>query len=124
MFKVGDLVIGNSKNDYAVTCKGTICLVLDVNELYNLVLVCVIANDINKYAKNEKNLDLNPKNYENYENCNNTFWVECHMFDLFKSISPDNILTGLFFRKDVKKLTTLKKEYVSDPSEYIYIGEI
>ena len=31
MFKVGDLVIGNYMNDYAVTCKGTICLVLDVN---------------------------------------------------------------------------------------------
>ena len=46
------------------------------------------------------------------------------MFDLFTGASLDNILTGLFFRKDVKKLTTLKKEYVSDPSEYIYIGEI
>lgn len=61
MFKVGDLVIGNSKNDYGVTCKGTICLVLDVNELYNSVLVCVIADDINGYVKNEKNLDLDPK---------------------------------------------------------------
>ena len=120
MFKVGDLVIGNSKNDYAVTCKGTICLVLDVNELHNSVLVCVIADDINGYVKNEKNLDLDPKNHENCE----TFWVECRMFDLFPGVSSDNILTGLFFRKDVKKLTTLKKEYVSDPSEYIYIGEI
>ena len=54
MFKVGDLIIGNSKNDYAVTCKGAICLVLDVNELYNSVLVCVIAYDINRYVKNEK----------------------------------------------------------------------
>ena len=121
MFKVGDLVIGNSKNDYAVTHEGTICLVLDVNESSNTMLVHLTANDINEYVKNEKNLDLNPKNYEN---CNNTFWVECRMFDLFKGVSPDNILTGLFFRKDVKKLTTLKKEYVSDPSEYIYIGEI
>ena len=121
MFKVGDLVIGNSMNDYAVTCKGTICLVLDVNELSNAMLVHLTANDINEYEKKEKNLDLNPKNYEN---CNNTFWVECRMFDLFEGVSPDNILTGLFFRKDVKKLTTLKKEYVSDPSEYIYIGEI
>ena len=120
MFKVGDLVIGNSKNDYAVTRKGVICLVLDVNEWYNSVLVCVIANDINEYAKNEKNLDLNPKNHKNCE----TFWVEYSMFDLFEGVSPDNILTGLFFRKDVKKLTTLKKEYISDPSEYIYIGEI
>ena len=120
VFKVGDLVIGNSMNDYAVTCKGAICLVLSVNELYNSILVRVIANDINEYVKNEKNLDLNPKNYEN---CN-TFWVECSMFDLFPGLSSDNILTGLFFRKDVKKLTTLKKEYVSDPSEYIYIGEI
>ena len=120
MFKVGDLVIGNSKNDYAVTCQGTICLVLDVNELYNSILVCIIANNINEYAKNEKNLDLDPKNHEN---CN-SYDVECRMFDLFPGASPDNILTGLFFRKDVKKLTTLKKEYVSDPSEYIYIGEI
>ena len=121
MFKVGDLVIGNSKNDYEITCKGTICLVLDVNESSNAIFVHLIANDINEYVKNEKNLDLNPKNYEN---CNTTFWVECRMFDLFPSVSSDNILTGLFFRKDVKKLTTLKKEYVSDPSEYIYIGEI
>ena len=120
MFKVGDLVIGNSKNDYAVTCKGTICLVLDVHASHNLMRVCVIANDINEYVKNEKNLDLDPKNHEN---CN-VYDVECRMFDLFKSVFPDNILTGLFFRKDVKKLTTLKKEYVSDPSEYIYIGEI
>ena len=120
MFKVGDLVIGNSKNDYAVTCKGTICLVLDVNELYNAMKVCVIANDIDEYVKNEKNLDLNPKNHKNCDK----FGVECHMFDLFTGASLDNILTGLFFRKDVKKLTTLKKEYVSDPSEYIYIGEI
>lgn len=121
MFKVGDLIIGNSKNDYAVTCKGTICLVLDVNELYNLVLVCVIADDINEYIKNEKNLDLDPKNHKKI--CD-IFWVECSMFDLFKGVSPDNILTGLFFRKDVKKLTTLKKKYVSNPSEYIYIGEL
>ena len=120
MFKVGDLVIGNSMNDYAVTCKGTICLVLDVNELYNSILVCIIANDINEYVKNEKNLDLDPKNHKNCDK----FGVECHMFDLFTGVSSDNILTGLFFRKDVKKLTTLKKEYVSDPSEYIYIGEI
>ena len=120
MFKVGDLVIGNSKNDCTITCKGTICLVLDVNELYNSVLVCVIANDINEYVKNEKNLDLDPKNHESY----GVFDVVCSMFDLFTGVSSDNILTGLFFRKDVKKLTTLKKEYVSDPSEYIYIGEI
>ena len=120
MFKVGDLVIGNSMNDYAVTCKATICLVLDVYASHNTMQVCVIANDINEYTKNEKNLDLDPKNHENCD----TFKVRCHMFDLFKGVSPDNILTGLFFRKDVKKLTTLKKEYVSDPSEYIYIGEI
>ena len=121
MFKVGDLVIGNYMNDYAVTCKGTICLVLDVNELSNAMLVHLITDDINKYVKNEKFIDLNPKNCES---SGDNFWVECHMFDLFKGVSPDNILTGLFFRKDVKKLTTLKKEYVSDPSEYIYIGEI
>ena len=120
MFKVGDLVIGNSKNDYAVTRKGTICLVLDVHASHNLMRVCVIANNINEYVKNEKYLDLDPKNHEN---CN-TYGVECRMFDLFTGVSSDNILTGLFFRKDVKKLTTLKKEYVSDPSEYIYIGEI
>ena len=120
MFNVGDLVIGNSMNDCTITHKGAICLVLDVNELYNSVLVCVIADDINEYAKNEKNIDLDPKNHKNCDK----FWVDCCMFDLFTGISPDNILTGLFFRKDVKKLTTLKKEYVSDPSEYIYIGEI
>ena len=120
MFKVGDLVIGNSKNDYSVTCKGAICLVLDVHASRNSMRVCVIANDINEYVKNEKNLDLDPKNYKNCDK----FGVECHMFDLFTGASLDNILTGLFFRKDVKKLTTLKKEYVSDPSEYIYIGEI
>ena len=121
MFNVGDLVIGNSMNDYDITRKGAICLVLDVPASRNIMRVCVIANDINEYVKNEKNLDLNPKNYENY---NETFGVECRMFDLFPGVSSDNILTGLFFRKDVKKLTTLKKEYVSDPSEYIYIGEI
>ena len=120
MFKVGDLVIGNSKNNYSVTCKGAICLVLDVHALHNSMQVCVIANDINEYVKNEKNLDLDPKNHKNCD----TFGVECHMFDLFTGASLDNILTGLFFRKDVKKLVTLKKEYVSDPSEYVYIGEI
>ena len=120
MFKVGDLVIGNSKNDYSVTCKGAICLVLDVHASHNAMRVCVIANDIDEYVKNEKNLDLDPKNYENRD----TYDVECRMFDLFPGVSSDKILTGLFFRKDVKKLTTLKKEYVSDPSEYIYIGEI
>ena len=120
MFKVGDLVIGNSKNDCYITHKGAICLVLDVHTSHKFIRVCVIANDINEYVKNEKNLDLDPKNHENCD----TFEVECRMFDLFKGVSPDNILTGLFFRKDVKKLTTLKKEYVSDPSEYIYIGEI
>ena len=120
MFKVGDLVIGNSKNNYSVTCKGAICLVLDVHALHNSMLVCVIANDINEYVKNEKNLDLDPKNHKNCDK----FGVECHMFDLFTGASLDNILTGLFFRKDVKKLVTLKKEYVSDPSEYIYIGEV
>ena len=117
MFKVGDLVIGNSMNDCTITHKGAICLVLDVDASHNSVLVCVIADDINEYVKNEKNLDLDPKNCD-------TFWVDYRMFDLFKGVSSDNILTGLFFRKDVKKLTTLKKEYVSDPSEYIYIGEI
>ena len=120
MFKVGDLVIGNSKNDYPLTHKGAICLVLNVYASHNTMLVCVIADDINEYAKNEKNLDLDPKNYENCDAYN----VGCRMFDLFPGVSSDNILTGLFFRKDVKKLTTLKKEYVSDPSEYIYIGEI
>ena len=120
MFKVGDLVIGNSKNDYAVTCQGTICLVLDVSESSNTMLVHLITDDVNKYVKNEKNLDLDPKNHEN---CS-AYDVDCYMFDLFRGVSSDNILTGLFFRKDVKNLTTLKKEYVSDPSEYIYIGEI
>ena len=120
MFKVGDLVIGNSMNDCYITRKGAICLVLDVYASHNLMRVCVIANDINEYVKNKKNLDLDPKNHENCE----AFDVECRMFDLFRGVSSYNILTGLFFRKDVKKLTTLKKEYVSDPSEYIYIGEI
>ena len=120
MFKVGDLVIGNSKNDYSVTCKGAICLVLNVNALHNSMRVCLISHDIDEYVKNEKNLDLNPKNHKNDE----LFGVECHMFDLFTGKSFDSILTGLFFRKDVKKLVTLKKEYVSNPSEYIYIGEI
>ena len=121
MFKVGDLVIGNSKNGYAVTCKGAICLVLDVHASHNSMRVCVIANDIDEYVKNEKNLDLNPKNYA--IGCDK-FGVDCDNFDLFTGVSSDNILTGLFFRKDVKKLTTLKKEYVLDPSKYIYIGEI
>ena len=120
MFKVGDLVIGNYMNDCYITHKGAICLVLKVQASHNLMRVCVIANDIDEYVKNEKNLDLDPKNHEN----RNTYDVKCRMFDLFTGVSPDNILTGLFFRKDVKKLTTLKKEYISDPSEYIYIGEI
>ena len=120
MFKVGDLVIGNSMNKYPLTREGAICLVLDVHASHNSMRVCIIAYDINEYEKNEKNLDLDPKNQEHCVE----FDVECRMFDLFKGVFPDNILTGLFFRKDVKKLTTLKKEYVSDPSEYIYIGEI
>ena len=120
MFKVGDLVIGNSMNNCYITRKGAICLVLDVHASHNLMQVCVIANDINEYEKNEKNLDLDPKNHENCK----IFDVYCYMFDLFRGVSSDNILTGLFFRKDVKKLVTLKKEYVSNPSEYIYIGEI
>lgn len=122
MFKVGDLVIGNSKNDYSITCKGAICLVLDVYASHNLMQVSLIADDINEYVKNEKFINLNPKIYESnyYEN----FEVCCDDFDLFTGVSIDNIFTGLFFRKDVKKLTTLKKEYVSDPREYIYIGEV
>lgn len=120
MFKVGDLVIGNSKNGYSVTHKGAICLVLDVNEPRDLMRVCLIAEDINEYVKIEKFLDLNPKNHTYGEK----FGVICDEFDLFTGVSPDNIFTGLFFKKDVKKLITLKKEYVSDPSEYIYIGEI
>lgn len=121
MFKIGDLVIGNSRNNYLVTCKGAICLVLDVDESCNTMLVRLITDHINEYVKNEKFINLNPKNCERGDD---KFWVECNKFDLFKDVSPDNILTGLFFRKDVKKLTTLKKEYISDPSEYIYIGEI
>ena len=121
MFKVGDLVIGNSMNDCYITRKGAICLVLDVNESSNAMLVHLITDDINQYVKNEKFINLNP---QKYESGTDNFWVECRMFDLFTGVSSDNILTGLFFRKDVKKLTTLKKEYVSDPSEYIYIGEI
>lgn len=122
MFKVGDLVIGNSKNDYSITCKGVICLVLDVYASHNLMRVSLIADDINEYVKNEKFINLNPKIYES--NCYDKFEVRCDDFDLFTGVSIDNIFTGLFFRKDVKKLTTLKKEYVSDPSEYIYIGEV
>ena len=121
MFKVGDLVIGNSKNGYSVTCKGAICLVLGVNELRESMRVGLIADDINKYVKIEKCLDLDLENIT--KNCDK-FDVICDEFDLFTGVSPDNVLTGLFFRKDVKKFTTLKKEYVSDPSEYIYIGEI
>lgn len=122
MFKVGDLVIGNSKNSYSITCKGAICLVLDVDELHNSMRVCLIANDINEYIKNGDVINLNPKNYESGR-CKK-FEVLCDEFDLFTGVSPDNILNGLFFRKDVKKLVTLKKEYVSNPNEYIYIGEI
>lgn len=118
MFKVGDLVIGNSKNGYSVTHKGSICLVLDVGT--RSMLVCVMADNNDEYIKYEKNFDLNPKNHSHDEK----FWVSFDEFDLFAGVSPDNILTGVFFRKDVKKLTTLKKDYVSDPSEYIYIGEI
>ena len=120
MFKVGDLVIGNSMNNCYITRKGAICLVLDVSKSSDTIFVHLITDDFNQYEKKKKNLDLNPKNYESVDN----FWVECRMFDLFPGVSSDNILTGLFFRKDVKKLTTLKKEYVSDPSEYIYIGEL
>lgn len=122
MFKVGDLVIGNSKNDYSITRKGAICLVLDVYPSHNSMWVSLIADDINEYVKNEKFINLNPKIYES--NCYGKFEVRCDDFDLFTGVSIDNIFTGLFFRKDVKKLTTLKKEYVSDPREYIYIGEV
>lgn len=120
MFKVGDLVIGNSKNGYSATRKGAICLVLDVDELHSLMRVCLIADDIDEYVKNEKYLDLNPKKHVYSEK----FGVICDEFDLFTGVSSDSIFTGVFFRKDVKKLVTLKKDYVSDPNEYIYIGEI
>ena len=121
MFKVGDLVIGNSKNGYSITCKGAICLVLDVYASRNTMRVGLIADNINEYVKIEKFLDLDLKKIT--KNCDK-FDVLCDEFDLFTGVSPDNIFTGLFFKKDVKKLITLKKEYVSDPSEYIYIGEI
>ena len=122
MFKVGDLVIGNSKNSYSITCKEAICLVLDVYASHNIMRVCLIANDIDEYIKNEDVINLNLKNYESGR-CEK-FEVLCDKFDLFTGVSPDNILIGLFFRKDVKKLVTLKKEYVSNPGEYVYIGEI
>lgn len=121
MFKIGDLVIGNSKNGYSVTRKGAICFVLDVSASHNTMWVGLIADDINEYVKIEKFLDTNLKNFT--ENCEK-FNVICDEFDLFTGASPDSILTGVFFRKDVKKLVTLKKDYVSNPNEYIYIGKL
>ena len=41
-------------NEYPITHKGAICLVLEVHASHNFMQVCVIANDINEYAKKEK----------------------------------------------------------------------
>lgn len=40
MFNVGDLIIGNNRNCYALTCKGLICYVLEKDHDYG-ILVCV-----------------------------------------------------------------------------------
>lgn len=119
MFNVGDLVIGNHKNGYSITCKGSICLVLGVDALNHSIRVCVICDVIDQYCNS---LDINPKHHT----ADDKFWVNADEFDLFTGSSPNAFLSGVFFRKDVKKLVTLKNEYVGvlNLDKYIYIGEV
>lgn len=119
MFNVGDLVIGNNKNVYAATREKSICLVLGTDELHNSIRVCVICDDVRYY---NDSFDINPKHHT----ADDEFWVDCVYFDLFTNDSPDAFLSGVFFRKDVKKLVTLKNEYVGvlNLDKYIYIGEV
>lgn len=119
MFNVGDLIIGNDRNSYAMTRKGSICYVLK-NECEYGILVCVVASDVEVYEAIKDSLDLNSEVLKSYE----TFWVDENAFDLFKNRSSEFILKGLFFRKDLKKLVTLKNAYVANPDRYIRIGEV
>lgn len=119
MFNVGDLIIGNDRNDYAVTHKGSICYVLEKND-YADVLVYVVADNVKIYETIKDGLDLNSVK-PTYEEI---FWVEENSFDLFKPTDPEHILNGLFFRKDLKKLVTLKNAYITNTDEYIRIGEV
>lgn len=119
MFNVGDLIIGNDRNNYAVTHKGSICYVLEKDDYAN-VLVYVVADDVKIYETIKDGLDLNSGKPTYKEN----FWVAENSFDLFKLRDPEHTLNGLFFRKDLKKLVTLKNAYITNTDEYIRIGEV
>lgn len=82
--------------------------------------VCVVASDVEIYKAIKDRLDLNSEVLKSYD----TFWVNEDVFDLFENGSPEFILNGLFFRKDLKKLATLKNAYVANPDRYIRIGEV
>lgn len=118
MFNVGDLIIGNDRNGYALTRKGSICCVLEKDDYAN-VLVYVVADDVKTYEAIKDGLDLNPEKPP----CIEQFWVEEASFDLFKPTDPELTLNGLFFRKDLKKLVTLKNAYITNTDKYIRIGE-
>lgn len=45
MFKVGDLVIGNQYNNYAVTNKNSICRVIEVRSKFTIKVVVVKVLD-------------------------------------------------------------------------------
>ena len=119
MFNVGDLIIGNDRNNYATTHKGSICQVLEKDDYAN-VLVYVVADNVQIYETIKDGLDLNSKKPTYKEN----FWVTEDSFDLFKPTDPELILNGLFFRKDLKKLVTLKNAYITNTDKYIRIGEV
>lgn len=119
MFNVGDLIIGNDHNGYARTHQGTICFVLKKDVAYG-IKVCVVADNVEFYETIKDHLILNPEAFTTYD----TFWVDEKAFTLFKKVSPEFILNGLFFRKDLKKLVTLKNAYISNTDDYIRIGEV
>ena len=119
MFNVGDLIIGNDRNNYAMTHKGSICQVLGKDDYAN-VLVYVVADNVKIYETIKDGLDLNPEKPTYKEN----FWVAEDSFDLFKPTDPEHILNGLFFRKDLIKLVTLKNAYITNTDKYIRIGEV
>ena len=119
MFNVGDLIIGNDRNNYAKTHKGSICYVLGKDDYAN-VLVYVVADNFKIYETIKDGLDLNPEKLTYKEN----FWVSEDSFDLFKPTDSEHILNGLFFRKDLKKLVTLKNAYITNHDDYIRIGEV
>ena len=119
MFNIGDLIIGNDRNNYAITHKGSICYVLGKDDYAN-VLVYVVADNVKIYETIKDGLDLNSKKLIYEEN----FWVEEASFDLFKPTDPELTLNGLFFRKDLKKLVTLKNAYITNHDDYIRIGEV